>query len=107
MSNVDLFDKIPNNVDLKGDKKLQRALERWLPDYLSWWNEMGPAEYQDKEIYLRTAIDVDAEGWAQFGHVKMPDYRWGIVLAEPVPDRTIPFGDMMGQPAFQEVPGEY
>ncbi len=107
MSNVDLFDKIPNNVDLKGDKKLQRALERWQPDYLSWWNEMGPVEYQDKDIYLRTAIDVDAEGWAQFGHVKMPDYRWGIFLAEPVPDRKIPFGDTMGQPAFQEVPGEY
>jgi len=107
MSNVDLFDKIPNNVDLKSDRKLQRALERWQPDYLDWWNEMGPAEYQDKDIYLRTAIDVDAEGWAQFGHVKMPDYRWGIFLAKQEADRKISFGDSLGQPVWQEVPGEY
>lgn len=107
MSNVDLFDTIPNNVDLKGDRKLKRALERWHPDYISWWNETGPAEYQDKEIYLRTAIDVDAEGWAQFGHVKMPDYRWGIFLAEQQQDRVIPFGDNIGKPVYQDVPGEY
>ena len=37
----------------------------------------------------------------------MPDYRWGIFLAEPEPDRTIAFGDHKGQPAWQEVPGEY
>jgi len=23
---------------------------------------------------------VEADGWAQFGYVKMPDYRWGIFL---------------------------
>ena len=107
MSNVDLFDKIPNNVDLKSDRRLQRALEKWQPEYLKWWAETGPVEYQDKEIYLRTAIDVDAEGWAQFGHVKMPDYRWGIFLAEPTKDRTIGFGDDYGKPVFQDVPGEY
>ncbi len=107
MSNVDLLDKIPNNVDLKSDRKLKRALEQWQPGYLSWWNEMGPVEHQDKDVYLRTAIDVDAEGWAQFGYVKMPDYRWGIFLSAPVPDRRIPFGDSLGQPAFQDVPGEY
>ena len=107
MSNVDLLDKIPNNVDLKSDRKLKRALERWQPDYLDWWNETGPAEYQDHDIYLRTAIDVDAEGWAQFGYVHMPEYRWGIFLAEAVKDRTIGFGDFMGQPVFHDVPGEY
>ena len=37
MSDVDLFSKIPNNVGLKDDKKLKRALERWLPDYQNWW----------------------------------------------------------------------
>ena len=58
-------------------------------------------------MYLRTAIDVGQEGWANFGHVKMPDYRWGIFLAEPEPDRRIAFGDHMGEPVWQEVPGEY
>ncbi len=35
-------DKIPNNVDLSPDKRLQRALEQWQPNYLDWWKEMGP-----------------------------------------------------------------
>jgi benzoyl-CoA 2,3-epoxidase subunit B len=107
MSSVDLLDNIPNNVDLKSDKKLKRALDAWQPEYLKWWKETGPVEYQDKDIFLRTAISVDAEGWAQFGHVKMPDYRWGIFLSEQENDRKIPFGDFYGQPAWQEVPGEY
>jgi benzoyl-CoA 2,3-dioxygenase component B len=37
----------------------------------------------------------------------MPDYRWGIFLSDPVPDRKIGFGDFMGKPAWQEVPGEF
>ena len=50
---------------------------------------------------------MDAEGWAHFDYVKMPDYRWGIFLADPEPDRKIGFGDSMGQPAWQVVPGEH
>jgi benzoyl-CoA 2,3-dioxygenase component B len=37
----------------------------------------------------------------------MPEYRWGIFLADAVPDRKIGFGDNMGQPAWQQVPGEF
>ena len=37
MSNVDLNAKIPNNVDLGEDKKLQRALEQWQPGFVGWW----------------------------------------------------------------------
>jgi benzoyl-CoA 2,3-dioxygenase component B len=37
----------------------------------------------------------------------MPDYRWGIFLADQVPGRTIGFGERMGEPAWQQVPGEY
>src|SRR5512134_2934100 len=37
----------------------------------------------------------------------MPEYRWGIFLADAVPSRTIGFGDAMGQPVWQQVPGEY
>jgi benzoyl-CoA 2,3-epoxidase subunit B len=39
--------------------------------------------------------------------VKLPEYRWGIFLAEPTPDRRIGFGDFFGQPVWQEVPGEF
>ena len=37
----------------------------------------------------------------------MPEYRWGILLAPKVEGRTIPFGRHKGQPAWQDVPGEY
>ena len=37
----------------------------------------------------------------------MPDYRWGIFLAEPEAGRTIAFGEHKGTPAWQDVPGEH
>jgi hypothetical protein len=33
------------------------------------------------DVYLRTAISAEANGWANFGYVKMPEYRWGVLLA--------------------------
>ena len=56
---MSLSDSIPNNVDLGEDRKLLRALEKWQPDFLNWWMEMGPDGFQHDEIYLRTAISVD------------------------------------------------
>jgi len=104
---MELHERIPNNVNLSEDKKLQRALERWLPNYLDWWREMGPEGFQDKEVWLRTAISVDTDGWANFDYVKMPDYRWGIFLKPAEPDARVGFGDNIGMPAYQEVPGEF
>ena len=107
MSNIDLEARIPNNVALGSDKKLQRALEEWQPNYISWWKDMGPSGFQEKDVWLRTAISVDAEGWANFDYVQMPDYRWGIFLADPIKDRTIGFGDNIGAPIWDVVPGEH
>ncbi len=106
MTTVDYDALIPNNVDLAGDRRLQRALEAWLPKYIQWWKDLGPAAFQDADVYLRTAISVQQDGWANFGHVKMPDYRWGIFLADAEPDRRNAFGDHKGEAAWQEVPGE-
>ncbi len=103
---IDYTTKIPNNVNLANDRTLQRALEHWQPRFLDWWREMGPNAFSSADVYLRTATGVDAQGWATYGSVKMPDYRWGIFLAAPVPERTIGFGDNYGQPAWQQVPGE-
>src|SRR5205807_3328901 len=50
---------------------------------------------------------VDAEGWAVFDYVKMPQYRWGIFLVPPTQGREVNFGVNKGQPAWQDVPGEY
>ena len=104
---MELHEKIPNNVNLSSDPKLKRALENWQPNYVDWWMEMGPEGFQSDDVYLRTAISVDPGGWAHYDYVKMPDYRWGIFLTPSDPSRTIGFGDKMGQPVWQQVPGEY
>lgn len=103
---IDYTEKIPNNVDLAGDRKLQRALESWQPNFINWWKTMGPA-VPTQDVYLRTAVDVGKEGWAQFGHVAMEEYRWGVFLAERGDDRRIAFGENRGEPVWQQVPGEY
>ena len=88
-------EKIPNNVNLSGNKRLQRALEHWQPKYIQWWRDMGPQGFQDyHQVYVRTAISVDAEGWAHFEYVKLPEYRWGIFLAEPEHDEVPAGGEV-------------
>jgi benzoyl-CoA 2,3-epoxidase subunit B len=107
MSVVDYSQKIPNNVDLSSDRTLQRALELWQPNFLSWWGDMGPEGSHKHDVYLRTAVSAEPAGWAHFDYVKMPDYRWGIFLSPQIPDRKIHFGEHLGKPVWQEVPGEY
>ncbi len=100
-------DRIPNNVSLASDTRLQRALEHWQPDFINWWKEMGPLDFAHDFVYLRTAIGVDAQGWAYYDYVRMPEYRWGIFLTPPESDRRIGFGDLLGEKVWQEVPGEH
>jgi benzoyl-CoA 2,3-epoxidase subunit B len=107
MADINYTDKIPNNVNLSEDRTLQRALEHWQPNYLEWWNDMGPNGSGQHDVYLRTATSTEPDGWANFGHVKMPDYRWGIFLAEAQQDRKVGFGDQKGRDVWQEVPGEH
>src|ERR1700728_2849923 len=104
---IDYAERIPNNVELGSNRTLQRALEQWQPAFLSWWKEMGPTDFNAADVYLRTAISVDSKGWANYGHVRMPDYRWGIFLPEPEHDRRAGFGDDFGNPVWQQVPGEH
>ena len=104
---INYDERIPNNVNLSSDKRLQRALEKWQPAFLDWWKDVGPVGFQDDDVYLRTAISTQPGGWAHFGYVKMPDYRWGIFLDAPETDRRIPSGDHAGELVWQEVPGEY
>src|ERR1700729_2972076 len=104
---VDYDGLIPNNVGLADDLRVRKALETWHPGYINWWQEMGPEGFQDRLVYLRTAVGVGSEGWAKFGYVRMPEYRWGVLLAPVVEGRKIPFGAHKGEPAWQEVPGEY
>lgn len=104
---INYDERIPNNVDLASDKVLQRALEHWQPEFLNWWRDMGPEGSHAFDVYLRTAVSVEPGGWAHFGHVKMPEYRWGIFLNPAEADRRIGFGAHRGEAVWQEVPGEY
>ena len=105
--NVSYDTKIPNNVNLSSDRRVLKALEKWHPGYIDWWTKLIPQQFQDAKVYLRTAIGVETGGWAKFDYVKMPEYRWGILLAPQVEDRRIPCGEHAGELAWQEVPGEY
>ncbi len=107
LSNVAYDTLIPNNVGLSSDRKVLKALEKWHPGYINWWNDLIPQQFQESMVYLRTAVSVDPKGWAKFDYVKMPEYRWGILLAPEVEGRTIPCGEHYGETAWQEVPGEY
>ena len=104
---INYSETIPNNVNLADNKTLQRALEHWQPRFLDWWKDMGPVDSSAADVYLRTAVSVEPNGWAQFGHVRMPEYRWGIFLNPQQEDRKIIFGEHKGQDAWQEIPGEY
>jgi benzoyl-CoA 2,3-epoxidase subunit B len=106
LSRIDYSERIPNNVNLNEDRRLQRALEGWQPKFIDWWKTLGPS-LPTKDVYLRTAIAVGRDGWAHFDHVPMEEYRWGIFLAEADPDRVIAFGKHMGEPVWQEIPGEH
>ena len=107
MASIDYSQKIPNNVNLQDDRTLQRALEGWQPNFINWWGDVGPEASANYDVYLRTAISVDPQGWAHFDYVKMPEYRWGIFMQPQDGERLIHFGDHLGQKAWQEVPGEH
>ena len=103
---VDYTTKIPNNVNLADDSRVLKALEQWHPGYIDWWMTMGPEGFQTSDVYLRTAISIDPKG-CKFDYVKMPEYRWGILLAPQDGERQVNFGAHKGEKAWQEVPGEY
>lgn len=63
LSTIDYNERIPNNVDLASDRRLQRALEGWQPKFLDWWKDLGPT-LPTIDVYLRTAIAVGRDGWA-------------------------------------------
>ncbi|MEO8450565.1 MAG: benzoyl-CoA 2,3-epoxidase subunit BoxB [Gemmatimonadota bacterium] len=104
---VDYDGLIPNNVGLAGDDRVKKALEKWHPGYIDWWMGMGPEGFQESLVYLRTAVGVGANGWARFDYVRMPEYKWGILLAPQVEERKVPFGAHKGEPVWHEVPGEH
>ena len=87
MAGIDYVERIPNNVNLAENRRLQRALEDWQPKFLDWWRDMGPEGFQAKDAYLRTAISVDAaaelEGRATAARASLSRAGWDIYLVQP------------------------
>jgi benzoyl-CoA 2,3-epoxidase subunit B len=107
VSVIDYSERIPNNVNLATDRKLQRALESWQPRFLDWWAALGPS-LPTRDVYLRTAVAIGRDGWASWSRVPMEQYRWGIFLSERGSEqREIAFGQHKGEPAWTQIPGEY
>src|SRR5215475_8382600 len=106
-SNVDYSTKIPNNVGLSSDQRVLRALEQWHPGYVDWGMSRGPEGFQTSDVYLRTAVSIDPKGWAKCDYVRMPQFRWGFLLARLQEERSVNFGTHKGDHAWQEVAGEY
>ena len=77
MSKLNYQEIIPNNVNLSNDISLQRALEHWQPKFKSWWKEWPSKISKKMKFIFVLQFLVDAAGWASYGKVKMPDYKWG------------------------------
>ena len=95
----------PEQRQPSDDKRLQRALEHWQPKYLEWWRDMGPGGLpgqHESTCAPRSAWTPTAGRTSTTS--KMPDYRWGIFLAEPEHDRRIGFGDYTGSPCGRRSP---
>ena len=99
-------ERIPNNVDLSDNKRLQRALEHWQPKYNAWWRDMGPPGFQEQHrIYLRTAVSVDPDGLGALRLREDARVPLGHLSRRSGADRRIGFGDFHGQPVWHDVPG--
>lgn len=104
---MDLSATIPNNVGLEENPRLRAMLEWFLGRYRGWWRDMGPSGFDAAEVWLRRPVAVDAKGWAEFGYIRLPEYRWGVFQTLREPERRASFGRVRGAPVFTEIPTEF
>src|SRR4030065_490214 len=57
MGTIDYREKIPNNVDLAADRRLQRALESWQPAFLGWGKGAEPRPARRRLIGVQGATE--------------------------------------------------
>ena len=105
---IDYSQKIPNNVNLPEDRTLQRALEQWQPNFINWWDDVGPDGSTD---YRRLPAHRDQRRSARLGALRLrEDARLPLghlPRTRRDANREIHFGDHKGEKAWQDVPGEH
>ena len=89
MAGIDYIERIPNNVNLAENRRLQRALEDWQPRFLEWWTEMGPS-IADPRVYIVVSEWDTVEQVRAWEHV--PEHeaaakRWEPLYREPLVHR--------------------
>ena len=60
--NVEYDTLIPNNVGLSSDKRVQKALEKWHPGYINWWNDLIPRLKPRKQCVPNQSPQKDCRG---------------------------------------------
>ena len=106
MPEADYQEKIPNNVDLHEDRRLQRALESWQPNFLAWWSRWARRSTED--VYLRTAVNEEGRAGRNSGTWPCATTAGASSCAERDENRRIGFGQHMGGPVAagaRRVPG--
>jgi len=104
MSAID-YAKRSEQTSTRRRRALQRALEHWQPQFLQWWHEMGERFRRRGGLSAHRDLGRRA-GLGALWKSQNADYRWGIFLADRsrAQDRL---RRRHGQPAWQQVPGEY
>ena len=73
------------------DLRVRKALETWHPGYIDWWKDDGSGGIPGGHwsICARRSASISEGLGASFDYVRMPEYKWGILLAPAVEGRTI------------------
>ena len=107
LSKIDYSERIPNNVNLADDRRLQRALEGWQPKFLDWWKTLGPGAadqgrlpaHRDRGRPRRLgALRPRADGGLPLGHLPR--------RARPRPARSASASTRASRPG-RRCPGEH
>jgi len=104
---MNLYDHIPNNVNLSEDKRLQRALEK-MAAKLSWLVARHGARRVSGQG--RLAAHGHRRRLGRLGAFRLCEdagLPLGNFLEPAQPNAKVGFGDNYGAPAYQEVPGEF
>jgi benzoyl-CoA 2,3-dioxygenase component B len=83
-----------------------RALERWQPHFIDWWKEMGPTDFNADDRSTSARPSASARGAGRTSTRQDARLPLGHLPRRGDQDRKIHFGDLIGHPTWNEVPGE-